>query len=724
MKPLKLLSFLFFLCHSFGFTQVPANDVCSNAEVIIMSTSTALSITLDFTNATESLDATCNIESTDNYDLWYQFTMPIDGNLYIDGATSLNYFTLYDSCGGAEITCSQNDTIIENLINGNTYFLRTSFQFNSVSTFSLQVFEEAANNDCINAELITVGTMNYTEYTVDSRSANQGIDTTCDNVLNTNLDLWYEFVMPVNGNIEIQGAQQFQFQTFSLFDTCGGVELECVSDRGFFQNLIAGNTYILRIGERVVNAGLFNFRIQAFEFAANDDCVNSEVILIETANSNTYIADFRTATESMDASCETPSNTNYDLWYNFTMPVTGNLKIDQLLTGLDIVTIYDSCNGTEISCQSGLQFISGLTENTNYILRISSISQANRTPRFQAFPIASNDECEFSETITISTENPISYQTDTRSGTETLDSSCDNISDNNLDLWYDFVMPVTGNIQVSGVSFTFRTALYDACSGSELDCFYGNGTYFNLGLNTSYKLRVSQLPNTANTVNFSIQAFENLFNDDCSTPLDIAFVENEFSTYSTNNAAATNSMLSACEPSNENFTIQDVWYRFTMPSDNDVEIDHLTSNVDGYYALYDSCGSTELQCINNDGFFNNLTGGNEYLLKVGKLSSQAGELSFNISAKSETLSIENIDSNRLSLYPNPVKDLLFINSNNQVFIDDEISIFNVSGQLVKVIFDTRFINRLGVDLSDLKTGLYFIQFKTNKGLLTRKIIKQ
>lgn len=722
MDASKLLSFFFLLYLSFGFAQVPSNNECVNAEVITVSTTSPLSIAANFTNATESLDASCNIASTDNKDLWYQFTMPIDGILYINGASSLNFFTLYDSCGGTEIACSQDDSSFENLINGTTYLLRASFQFNNLSTFTIQAFEPAANDACDNRETISVVTTNFTQYSVDSRAATESMDASCDNSVNTNLDLWYEFEMPVTGNIEIKEAQQFRFLTFSIFDTCGGVELDCVYDRGFFSNLIAGTSYVLRIGDRDNNAGPINFRIQAFEFAANDECTNSDTIIVETETSNTYQADMRTATESLNASCESESNINYDLWFNFTMPVTGNLKIDQI-SGADTATVYDSCSGAEISCQSGLQFISGLVSGTNYTLRIASVNQANKTPRFRAFPIAPNDECTSSETISVLTSNSISYQVDTRRASETLDSSCDNVNDNNLDLWYDFVMPVTGNVQISGVAFTFRTTLYDACSGNELDCLNGNGTYFNLGINTNYKLRVSQLPNAANSANFNIQAFENLFNDDCSTPLPMTFVENEFSTYTTNNAAATNSTLSACEPSNENFTIQDVWYRFTMPSDNDVEIDHLTSNINGYYALYDSCGSTELQCITNDGFFNDLTGGNEYLLKVGKLSSQAGELSFNISAKSETLSTEELTTDVIHMYPNPFETILHISEVNGKTIQN-VAIYDMTWRLVKQILNPETGHQITLDLTDLQSAIYLMVISSNNEQMTQRIIKK
>jgi len=721
MQVSKLLSFLFFLGLSVSFAQAPANNTCANAEVVSITTTSSLTITADFTNATESLDASCNTISVDNKDLWYQFTMPINGNLYINGPSSLNYFTLYDTCGGAELDCIKDDASFGGLVSGNTYILRASYQFGGTVNFSLQAFVPASNDECENRENLAISTIDFLQPSPDSRTASQSTSSSCDDVNRNYTDLWYELEMPVDGNLQISSSNSAEI--FSLYDVCSGTELQCFIGNGIFQNLNSTTTYVLRVAERLPDVGVMNFKIQAFALANNDNCQDSETIDIETENANTYTANFIAASESSMASCQTFMDTTFDLWFDFIMPVNGNLKIDQLL-GSDTVTLYDTCGGTELSCKSGSQFIFGLLENTSYILRLSTVSQSNRTPRFQAFPEAPNDECESSETISVITENPLSYQVDTRRATETLDSTCDDMDDDNLDLWYDFEMPVTGNIQISGVGFTFRTTLYDACSGNELDCFNGNGTYFNLGFGTNYKLRISQLSSTANMVSYSIQAFENIFNDECDTPLSMTVLENEPTIYSTNNAAATNSTLSLCEPPGENFAIQDVWYQFTMPSDNDIEIDHLTSSINGYYALYDSCGSTELQCINNNGFFNGLTGGNQYFLKVGNLSSQTGVFSFSISAKSETLSTQTLSQPVISIYPNPVDNIMHVSLENQTHNIDDISIYTVTGQQIKTEVNLQSNNQIEIDVSHLKNAVYFVVISSKKGKLIRKIIKQ
>jgi|GEM_PF-4245315 len=696
-----------------------SNNDCTNAETITIPTTEALTINADFTNTNESLDASCNTASFNNYDLWYQFVMPIDGNVFIDGRSSLSSFTLYNTCGGAEIACTQSDASFKNLINGNTYILRVSYRNNSEQPFTIQAIVPAANDECDNRENLVLSTTTAVQPKPDSKMASLSVDATCDSSPTFEYtDLWYEFVMPVNGNLNITSTTSRQ--TFSLYDGCSGAELQCFngSNLVLFKNLSINTSYVLRVAQFVDNAGIMDFEIQPLAFSTNDECSGSETLIIETENPITYNVDLLSATESVEEPCRsTGARTSYDLWYNFTMPVTGSIKIDDIGNG-DVVTAYDACGGSVLSCQSGVQFITGLIAGQNYILRIASIVQSNKALKFQAFAAAANDACDNSETITVTTNNALSYEADTRFASESLKASCESTSSNQLDLWYDFEMPVTGNIQISGVNAFLTMSLFDACSGKELGCFSRNGTFTNLGLNGNYKLKISQTARYANIINFNIQAFENLFNDECSTPQDITIPVSGFATFSTNNAAATSSETTTCERSG---TINDVWYRFTMPNDADIEIDNLTSTITGYFALYDACGTTELQCFINDGLFTGLTPGNEYLLKVGSLSSQSGVLSFNISTKIMSLSIEKLAYENLLLYPNPASDVLRIEGAEKMNLET-LSILDLNGRLVKTVPLQGSLKT--IDISNVMPSVYIILIELDNKRLIRRFVKQ
>ena len=83
------------------------------------------------------------------------------------------------------------------------------------------------------------------------------------------------------------------------------------------------------------------------------------------------------------------------------------------------------------------------------------------------------------------------------------------------------------------------------------------------------------------------------------------------------------------------------------------------------------------------------------------------------------LSIEDYESNKITLYPNPVQSTLNINniSNSDI---TSISIYDVLGRLV--LTQTEAFNQ--VDVSHLSNGLLFVKLGTEKGMLTKKIIKE
>jgi len=76
-------------------------------------------------------------------------------------------------------------------------------------------------------------------------------------------------------------------------------------------------------------------------------------------------------------------------------------------------------------------------------------------------------------------------------------------------------------------------------------------------------------------------------------------------------------------------------------------------------------------------------------------------------------------ANYFSLYPNPATNELNINLKSTIEINS-IQIYNTIGQLVTVQTG----NALKVDVSNLKTGNYFIKINTNEGFSTSQFIKE
>lgn len=83
------------------------------------------------------------------------------------------------------------------------------------------------------------------------------------------------------------------------------------------------------------------------------------------------------------------------------------------------------------------------------------------------------------------------------------------------------------------------------------------------------------------------------------------------------------------------------------------------------------------------------------------------------------MSVSDLETVKVSAYPNPVIDQLNISSKQNI---QEVRIFNVNGQLV---LNTKVNNNAtSVNVSSLKTGVYIAQITTDKGTETIKVIKK
>jgi len=83
-----------------------------------------------------------------------------------------------------------------------------------------------------------------------------------------------------------------------------------------------------------------------------------------------------------------------------------------------------------------------------------------------------------------------------------------------------------------------------------------------------------------------------------------------------------------------------------------------------------------------------------------------------------SVGINELNANSISIYPNPVKNQLFIELDNQKVT--EITIIDYSGRIVKTINS----NVNTVNVSDLQQGIYILKVATENGVLTNRFIKQ
>ncbi|MBU2926968.1 hypothetical protein, partial [Winogradskyella psychrotolerans] len=279
---------LYFLLTTILLTQItlaqPANDDCASAETIAVTT-TASTVNFEIAEATITNETGC-AETTSNYaDIWYNITMPVNGNLYVDGTIGWNNFALYDTCGGTQLQCGSDNQLFTNLTATTNYKLRlfrteANADNNSYRTFTIQAFEAVSNDDCASAENIAVTTSASTvNFDIAGAAINNEIG--CAETTNDYADIWYDFTMPVNGNLYVDGT--IGWNNFALYDTCGGTQLQCGSDNQLFTDLTATTNYKLRLFRTLANADNATYRtftIQAFEAVSNDDCASAENIAV------------------------------------------------------------------------------------------------------------------------------------------------------------------------------------------------------------------------------------------------------------------------------------------------------------------------------------------------------------------------------------------------------------------------------------------------------------
>ncbi len=91
-------------------------------------------------------------------------------------------------------------------------------------------------------------------------------------------------------------------------------------------------------------------------------------------------------------------------------------------------------------------------------------------------------------------------------------------------------------------------------------------------------------------------------------------------------------------------------------------------------------------------------------------------ISFSTSA---TLGVEDaVLNSKIAVYPNPTQTYLTVQAPTEYTVES-IAVYSITGQRVKYF---RNIDNL-LDVSNLYKGIYFLRIKTNKGTLTKKIVK-
>ncbi|MDN3723307.1 T9SS type A sorting domain-containing protein [Aequorivita sp. SDUM287046] len=104
-----------------------------------------------------------------------------------------------------------------------------------------------------------------------------------------------------------------------------------------------------------------------------------------------------------------------------------------------------------------------------------------------------------------------------------------------------------------------------------------------------------------------------------------------------------------------------------------------------------------------------------------KTENSRGGFDYWIIKHDATLGInENVFASTISIYPNPVKNILQVNSQDKII--DKINIYSILGSLVRQL-DVETVSPT-VDVSSLALGVYYIQLYSGKNVALKKFVKE
>ncbi len=330
-----------------------------------------------------------------------------------------------------------------------------------------------ANDQCINALTITASADDTCANKVTGTT--EGASITAPNVCGTSSgkDVWYAFTPSATGNYLTQvteitdsGSNSTYVSVFS--GACGTltqVGTGC-SNTSIIVPLTSGTAYLINVrstSTTISSFVTFDLCIRQIIPPSNDDCANATSLTVGNDLNCTNPVSGTTigSTQSLPGCSGTA---NDDVWYSFTAT---NDKHSIIITNTsgstDIVTqVFDSCGGTSIKCQDTPDSpinLTGLTSGNTYYFRIytySSIASVNTsftvcvgTPPPPP-PLPANDEFANATTLTVGTNCNIISGTllGATNSSESLAAACGSTDGSERDVWYQFVAPANGNINI------------------------------------------------------------------------------------------------------------------------------------------------------------------------------------------------------------------------------------------------------------------------------------
>ena len=322
-----------------------------------------------------------------------------------------------------------------------------------------------------------------------------------------------------------------------------------------------------------------------------------------------------------------------------------------------------------------------------------------------------------------------------------MDAMSTTLGDFNNDGWFDLYIansPVGNVLYKNNADGTFTDIA--ASSGTLTNSFCWSAVFLDAENDMDLDLYVSSSYDSDNAPFLPSAFFENNNNETFNMPSGVGFVGDDGESYSNAIGDIHNDGLPDLVVSNIDNESVYLFENLTTTTNNwlKVNLEGTTSNRDGVGSVIEISTSGNKQfryTLNGEGYLgqNSKTqffglGSNTTIdyVKVTWLSGIV-DIHYNISANqsigitegSDTLSSEQNSYVKTRVFPNPVKDVLNINSTQQLLSYD---IFDILGK--NLMTKSVYSNYVEIDLSNLPSGIYILRYLTEDKQVVKKIFKE
>ena len=439
--------------------------------------------------------------------------------------------------------------------------------------------------------------------------------------------------------------------------------------------------------------------------SGNDECQYAYELTVYPQDSSAghetlASTEHASASQYSITSCDT-YGPNYDLFFTFTAPASGYLKIltDSTRGSYIKAVVRQSCDTAEVACfgSSSEKIVRGLTPGQTYILQVWTDSHRRGT-----------------FTIALEELNYVNPEFET-----TIQPDCAN---NQFSV----------DIRVTDLGGSTSVTVADD-QGSPTQQVTDTATVVQFGPyadGTEVTFTVTSDDDTTYVATQTVQYYCPPANDSCGSATELTIYPTcTIDTFT--NAGATDSGIP--DPGCANYQGGDVWFYITAPSD----LDTLTiktvvlsgSNFDdsGLAVYTGTCDSLTLVECNDDGNSNdysseitltNVSSGTQYYIRVWEYgNNEIGEMG--ICVYSPNISVHNsLSPEEFTFYPNPTRSTISWKADGTV---DRLQITGITGQ---VLISVDHPETTSLDISRLPKGIYLLNIWMNDKKGVYRVIKE